>query len=1212
MKRNYRWLAILLSLLLLMTSLPGAALAGDAPDYDATAQMLTEELFLGHRESGVESISGIGGFDLGSIVGPYMAGISVGDWVCEGTSVSEEAYGLTAENPKELATQYMAQWLLDDADNQNLDGLSAQLEALFDVGYHEDGIQAGFFYPADLTDEDPWNDTPNHWGNLATFDRLAMSDWHSRASLTETELASIVEYLLSLRVDEGNQGFGGGFGPDYLLTAQAIRSLSVYGPLLGVADADLAAQAVTVSDAALTWMESESFLQSDGSLKGGSWDVPVVDSGEYLATLRQLGYTPEQVSTRVADQVTTPEGKSPLTFLNGLSSNDLGNMQQVEAALRGLLAAGAQIDADAVTVFALAAVGGVDLASLSVGGSVYLTATGYTLNGGEEDLSADSTYVVDPVGLGHVTKDLSAAWFVRDSLEGGSVQATSPSGFEDELSLTAVSAWVRVEAPGYTLQPKVEVDIPDGATYDQVLALWADQTGHVLAYDGFGMISQVDGIDSVGDAWGFGPSWMTVDWQASYHEGDILVFSGNSSGQSGELSLNKPEARTDEMVTATVLDALGAPVSVAEVIYYDEANRETPWTLGTTDASGQLIFSLPQQGSYLVASAKTATAEDMGLARTEAQNLLIGDAVYVRIESPNYTIEPGETVIVEPGADQVEVIDAWANAKEGRTYEAPGGFISSIQGESEDGLYWMVEPWQAEGYYDGDSLIFSGNTSTVSGEIAVSDASLYEGSSVTVSVSANDLPVVGAEVIYYTESTRETPQIVGVTDGDGELSVRLSERGTYYLAADKDNTAMWPDPDNGIIRTLPVEVVVSRRPAPSGISVSVEVNGQDGRIYRGSVTLSSGDKYGETPLGALNKTGLSYKASSGFVSRIEDESNQGTDGWMYKVNGKTPMVSADGYALDAGDDVEWYYSTDIEGFDGEISEEEAESFEEAQVELDGTSARIQLDDQGLIIRREQVAGSTQIVLVGEDYELVLPVDLYGDQEVLRILIQPASSGMEADLRDFFESQEGFYSNGFPLISFVFEIGDGEDFEALGYLSRPAELRFTGESGLGSPVGLRVTESQSGELTVQFVPYLDGQDLLVPARFSAYTVASYIKTNELSITIGEKGYTHNGEAKTMDVAPFIQDGRTMVPLRFLSESLGAWVGWDVDENRASVRLGDETVSVVIDEPIEGFDTEAVLIDGRTFVPLSYINDFFSVESIWFPAEKMVMMERPVME
>jgi hypothetical protein len=1011
------------------------------------------------------------------------------------------------------------------------------------------------------------------------------------------------------------------------MTAQAIRVLDVYTETLdpGTYSA-LIAQTVATSEAALDWMENGyyqvtvgetttdvPYLLPDGSLKGGDWDVPVIDTGEYLATLAAIDYLPEAVQNRVAANVTTAGDRSPLTYLNNLSSEDFGNMQQVEAVLRGLLAGGAYVDGSLESVFNLGTDGDVDPATLSIGEAVYLVATGYTLNGGETDLTLDSTYSVDPLSVGYVSKDLTAAWFIRDSLNGGLIQASSPVGLTDEISLSTASAWVRVEAPNYTVQPLVEVDIPDGASYDEVMALWADQHSHVLSYDVSGRITQVDSIDPVGDAWGLGsPSWMTIDWQPSYHDGDIMIFSGNSSGNNSEITLDTSVALPGEVVTATVMDAFDAPVSVAEVIYYDESHRETPWTLGATDDSGELTFSVPAKGSYCVAAAKTSAALDFGIARTAPVELLVGDAVQVRIEGPDFTIEPGETVIIEPGSDYIEVLDAWANADAGRTYVAEGLSIKSIQGESDPALYWMVEPWQAEGYNNGDSLVFSGNTSTRHGEISVSDASIYEDQSVNVSVISGVYAVEGAEVIAYTESTQGTPQIMGVTDENGELKVSLSEWGTYYLAADKDNTAFWPDPDNGIIRTLPAEVLVNNRPAPSGIRVSVEVNGQDGRIYRGSVTLSSSDKYGETPLGALNKTELSYKASGGFVSRIEDESNQGTDGWMYKVNGSAPMVSSDRYELDTGDDVEWYYSTDIEGLDGEIGEEEVDSFEEAQVEMDGTNARIQLDDQGLIIRREQVAGAEEIVLIGDDFELILPADLLGDQEVLRLRINSVNNGMEGDLRDFFESQAGFYHNGFPLISFGFEIGDGEEFEALGYLSRPAELRFKGESGLGSLVGLRVTESQSGKLTVQFVPYLDSQKMLVPSRFSAYTVASYMKTNELSITIGEQGYTHNGEEKTMDVAPFIQDGRTMVPLRFLSESLGAWVGWDADANRASVRLGDETVSVVIGEPIEGFDTEAVLKDGRTFVPLSYINDFFSVESIWFPAEKTVMMERPVVE
>ncbi|MDO5725071.1 MAG: copper amine oxidase N-terminal domain-containing protein [Tissierellia bacterium] len=53
--------------------------------------------------------------------------------------------------------------------------------------------------------------------------------------------------------------------------------------------------------------------------------------------------------------------------------------------------------------------------------------------------------------------------------------------------------------------------------------------------------------------------------------------------------------------------------------------------------------------------------------------------------------------------------------------------------------------------------------------------------------------------------------------------------------------------------------------------------------------------------------------------------------------------------------------------------------------------------------------------------------------------------------------------------------------------------------------------------------------------------------ELIMHVGNKEYTINGEKKTMDVKPFIEDDRTYVPIRFIAEALGEEVGWD-QQNR----------------------------------------------------------------
>jgi len=70
-----------------------------------------------------------------------------------------------------------------------------------------------------------------------------------------------------------------------------------------------------------------------------------------------------------------------------------------------------------------------------------------------------------------------------------------------------------------------------------------------------------------------------------------------------------------------------------------------------------------------------------------------------------------------------------------------------------------------------------------------------------------------------------------------------------------------------------------------------------------------------------------------------------------------------------------------------------------------------------------------------------------------------------------------------------------------------------------------------------------------------------------------------------------NSRTMIPLRGVSENLGLRVDWDqatwtaTIEDSVKVKIGDD--KVVTPEGIVKMDTKAVLIDGRTYVPLRFI-------------------------
>lgn len=98
--------------------------------------------------------------------------------------------------------------------------------------------------------------------------------------------------------------------------------------------------------------------------------------------------------------------------------------------------------------------------------------------------------------------------------------------------------------------------------------------------------------------------------------------------------------------------------------------------------------------------------------------------------------------------------------------------------------------------------------------------------------------------------------------------------------------------------------------------IKITVVGKSGETLYGpgSVTVRASGQWGKTAMGALHATGLScsVEQSTGFVKSVAGQANSGMNGWMFKVNGAIPMVAAKDKLLSEGDEVFWWYSTDID------------------------------------------------------------------------------------------------------------------------------------------------------------------------------------------------------------------------------------------------------------------------------------------------------------
>ena len=119
------------------------------------------------------------------------------------------------------------------------------------------------------------------------------------------------------------------------------------------------------------------------------------------------------------------------------------------------------------------------------------------------------------------------------------------------------------------------------------------------------------------------------------------------------------------------------------------------------------------------------------------------------------------------------------------------------------------------------------------------------------------------------------------------------------------------------------------------------------------------------------------------------------------------------------------------------------------------------------------------------------------------------------------------------------------------------------------------------------------------------------SNEVSFKVGEAIYIVNGEEKAMDSSAIVHDSRTMVPMKYAAEAFGAKVQWDKDTRTAVITHGEKVIKLPIDaniiyvgeEKIE-MDTKAVVVEGRTMLPLAYIAQSLGLVTSWDGATKTV--------
>lgn len=97
---------------------------------------------------------------------------------------------------------------------------------------------------------------------------------------------------------------------------------------------------------------------------------------------------------------------------------------------------------------------------------------------------------------------------------------------------------------------------------------------------------------------------------------------------------------------------------------------------------------------------------------------------------------------------------------------------------------------------------------------------------------------------------------------------------------------------------------------------------------------------------------------------------------------------------------------------------------------------------------------------------------------------------------------------------------------------------------------------------------------------------------------------NNEKLSFDVEPYIKEGRTLVPFRGILEALGAEVIWNPDERSVTTKSATTEIYLKIgsnETLVNGtkvtIDVAAEITDSRTFVPLRFVSENLGATVLW---------------
>ncbi|KNY25656.1 stalk domain-containing protein [Pseudobacteroides cellulosolvens] len=117
-------------------------------------------------------------------------------------------------------------------------------------------------------------------------------------------------------------------------------------------------------------------------------------------------------------------------------------------------------------------------------------------------------------------------------------------------------------------------------------------------------------------------------------------------------------------------------------------------------------------------------------------------------------------------------------------------------------------------------------------------------------------------------------------------------------------------------------------------------------------------------------------------------------------------------------------------------------------------------------------------------------------------------------------------------------------------------------------------------------------------------------------IDKSYYYVNDYKKLLDTLPIIKNGRTFLPIRYITEAIGAKVDWNSRERKTTIDIGDKKVELWVGKNLALVNGNTITIDStsrevvpfisnnRTYLPIRFVSECLGFKVNWRPELKEI--------